>query len=213
MIPDGKHLEEIARQSGDRDVAVPELQASSSFTPTGNHGILVRQESLLDLPREGQFLFDLVVALLQGRRGLSQGLLGPHQFRYITGNSEGSYDFPHAVDQLHLGGQNPGFSPPGRRLLLDITQDRLPGVDDLLLIAQGLVRMILPKEVVVALADDLLGTLKAVPLRHRLVDQGELRVPILEIDVEGNVINEQPHEVALFQELLLHQLPRRNIDH
>ena len=73
--------------------------------------------------------------------------------------------------------------------------------------------MILPKEVVVALADDVLGAPKAVPLRHRLVDQGELRVAILEIDVERNVFNEQPHEVALFQELLLHQLPRRNIDH
>ncbi len=73
--------------------------------------------------------------------------------------------------------------------------------------------MILTEKVLITFPHHVFGTSKAVPLGHRLVHQLELRFPVLEIDIQGDVINEQPHEMTLLKELLLYQLPRRNINH
>ena len=212
MVPYRKHLEKIPGQSRNRNVAVAEMKSPAPLAPW-NHGIFVGQKGLLNLAGEGQFLFHLIVALLQGRRGLCQRLLGSYKFRDITGDAEGPDDLAYPVDQRHFGGQDPGLSSFRRRLLLDIAQNRVPAIENLLLIPQGLVSMVLPEEIMIALPNNVLRTPETVPLRHRSVHQRELRFPILEIDIEGNIIDEQTHEVALFQKLLLRQLARGDVDH
>ena len=93
--------------------------------------------------------------------------------------------------------QGPGDAPVGPDFLLQLAEEALAGAHDPLLVLEGGLRMALREEIEVGLAHDLGLALPVEIADERGADREEARVPVLEIDVVGDMGEEAAHQGPL----------------
>jgi hypothetical protein len=141
----------------------------------------------------GQVLDERVVERHRG----TEGLLGLLVVADVAREAEGADDVAARVAVRHLGGEDPRLGLVGPAAVLLEVDDRLAGLDDLLLALVGGLGERAGEEVEVGLADRLRGVGEPEACGERAADAEEAAVAVLEVDevLEGV---EEDDELEMF---------------
>ena len=170
-------------------------------------------ERLLDLAGEVDFLFVGLVFRLELLGEIGGLALGFDKIGHIAGDAEGALDIAMAVAPGEFGSEHPGgFSlVPG--FVFELAGHGLAGLKNAEFILFCRLPMAFIEEIAVMLADDFRGIVEAHPFGHALVGHHEAGGGILEIDMDGDVIDQLAQQETIICDLGLRLLAAADIDH
>ena len=169
----------------------------------GKHGIAARHERVLEFARHAEIFLEFLVAAAQFLRVSRELLFRFFALRDVAREAERADDFPGLVAQRHLRRRHPRLAAIRPHFVLLLVHHRLAGADDLLLVVEGLARVLFAEEIEVRLAEHVRRIVRAEALHRLAADPDEAAGEVLEVNLVRDVLHQRAEEKALARQLLL----------